>query len=280
MLHTPRLAAAILVGATAFALSACKNPITGEEITAADIQASVALATTENPDATAFEIMNLVRIDNGFPARPEPTVDTNGDGVPDGWGKWTDANGDGLPDGWFEGTDADGDGFPDTWTHQDGDNDGWHDEDADGTPDGWALWRDLDSDGTPDVPAWTDVDGDGKPDHPNHDDDAAPITLTDADGDGQPDGWLKKWHGNNRPPILGSDPATSPSPGVSPSVDVSPSTGAVEPDPSPTRDGKGWKDGHAPSEDRHNGGMMGRDKDSNTGNRHGHHGGNGYKNHR
>ncbi|MDP2342189.1 MAG: OmpA family protein [Deltaproteobacteria bacterium] len=115
----------------------------------------------------------------------DPSVDVNGNGVPD----WTDptapgfvdANVDLVNDDW----DSDGDGVPD-FKDIDSDNDG--------IPDSWEAWGhdvDLDEDGQLDDN--TDADGDGlwAPVDANDNDPDIVVTvfLNDTDGDGHFD-WL------------------------------------------------------------------------------------------
>jgi hypothetical protein len=123
-----------------------------------------------------------------LPLDSRGSIDTDGDGIPDGLD--TDDNGNGVPDGQ---EDPDGDGIP---------NDQDTDDDGDGIPDtidGYSNAPDpsgdIDGDGVPNS-ADTDMDGDGIPNENDSDPDGDGIRDRmsgqgtpngDTDGDGIPD---------------------------------------------------------------------------------------------
>ncbi|MCO4772137.1 MAG: peptidoglycan DD-metalloendopeptidase family protein, partial [Deltaproteobacteria bacterium] len=109
---------------------------------------------------------------------PDPTQDTDGDGIPDWLEGETDTDGDSLPN-WLD-LDSDGDGIADA-------DEGDGDYDHDGVPN--YLDEDSDNDGVPDSEEAgdpnnpTDTDGDGDPDYMDADSDGDGVSDTDEYGD-------------------------------------------------------------------------------------------------
>jgi len=135
---------------------------------------------TGNDDGTGLGDPSLDSDGDGIPDDEEGDGDSDGDGIPDYLDE--DSDGDGIPDEVEGNVDSDGDGIPD-YLDTDSDNDGIPDSvegtgdaDGDGIPN--YLDEDSDGDGIPDsVEGAGDSDGDGIPD----------FLDTDSDNDGWPD---------------------------------------------------------------------------------------------